>query len=62
MTGIDDYLKHLLNNLRTLREKARLSPREIEDRLILGPGWITRFEEGETTPNIYMLLASRDSS
>lgn len=57
MTGTDDYLKRLLNNLRTLREKAGLSPREIEDRLILGPGWVTRFEEGEITPNIDMLLA-----
>jgi transcriptional regulator with XRE-family HTH domain len=40
-----------------LREKANLSPGELEERLILGPGWITRFEEGETVPSIDMLLA-----
>ena len=57
MIGVDDYLKHLLRNLRALREKANLSPSELEERLILGPGWITRFEEGETVPSIDMLLA-----
>ena len=57
MTGVDGYLKHLLRNLRALREKANLSPSELEERLILGPGWITRFEEGETVPSIDMLLA-----
>lgn len=57
MTAMDGYLKHLLGNLRALREKANLSPGDLEERLILGPGWITRFEEGETVPSIDMLLA-----
>ena len=57
MTGVDGYLKHLLRNLRALREEANLSPRELEERLILGPGWITRFEEGETIPSLDVLLA-----
>jgi len=30
---------------------------ELEERLILGPGWITRFENGETVPSIDMMLA-----
>lgn len=57
MNKSDSYLKSLLGNLRTLREKAGMSANELEERLILGPGWITRFENGETTPSIDMLLA-----
>ncbi len=30
---------------------------QLEERLILGPGWITRFENGETVPSIDMMLA-----
>lgn len=51
------YLKSLLGNLRNLREKAGISASELEERLILGPGWIVRFEEGDTIPSIDMLLA-----
>lgn len=57
MTEASGYLKGLLGNLRTLREKAGLTASDLEERLILGPGWITRFEEGESVPNIDMLLA-----
>lgn len=51
------FLQTLLGNLRNLRERAGLSASEVEERLILGPGWITRFEEGTTIPSIDMLLA-----
>src|SRR5262245_25910165 len=51
------FLTALLANLRTLRERAGLSASEVEERLILGPGWITRFEEGTTVPSVDMLLA-----
>lgn len=57
MTEASGYLKALLGNLRILREKSGLKTSDLEERLILGPGWITRFEEGETIPNIDMLLA-----
>jgi len=57
MTEVDGYLKHLLCNLRTLRENAGLSTDDLEDRLILGPGWVTRFEAGKIVPSINMLLA-----
>ena len=57
MNGGDNYLGHLLRNLRTLREERGLSPDDLENRLILGPGWVTRFEEGEIVPSINMLLA-----
>ena len=57
MTEAHGYLKALLANLRGLREKAGLSESQLEDRLILGPGWISRFENGETVPSIDMVLA-----
>ena len=57
MTALDGYLQRLLRNLGALREKSGLSQRELEERLILGPGWIKRFEEGEAIPSIDMLLA-----
>lgn len=40
-----------------MRERANLSREQLEDRLILGPGWIRRFEEGATIPSLDMLLA-----
>lgn len=57
MSEASGYLKQLLGNLRILRERAGLTASELEEKLILGPGWITRFEEGETVPNIDMLFA-----
>lgn len=51
------YLKSLLANLRTLRERAGISESQLEERLILGPGWIGRFETGDTVPSIDMVLA-----
>ena len=54
---MDGFLTELLRNLRILRERAGLSQSELERRLILGPGWIKRFEEGQTLPSLDMLLA-----
>jgi transcriptional regulator with XRE-family HTH domain len=51
------YLKALLENLRTIRERAGLTESALEERLILGPGWVRRFETGETVPSIDMVLA-----
>lgn len=50
------YLRLLLGNLRALRERAGLSPEQLEEQLIWGPGWIMRFEEGETIPSTDVLL------
>lgn len=55
--GAHGYLKKLLLNLRQARERAGISTDQLEERLILGPGWIKRFEDGETVPSIDMLLA-----
>ena len=57
MTSVDGYLRDLLRNLRTLRKQANVSRSELERRLILGPGWIRRFEEADTLPSLDMLLA-----
>ena len=57
MNKENSYLKHMLNRLRSLRENANFSTTDLEKRLTLGPGWITRFEEGKTIPSFDMLLA-----
>lgn len=57
MTAAHGYLKQLLANLKVLRERAGMTDADLEEKLILGPGWIHRFEQGETTPSIDMLLA-----
>ncbi len=51
------YLQSLLKNLGRVRQKADLTQPQLEERLILGPGWIARFENGESVPSIDMLLA-----
>ncbi len=57
MTAAHGYLAALLGNLAIIRKKAGLSEAALEERLILGPGWIKRFEMAETIPSIDMLLA-----
>lgn len=47
----------LLGNLVRLREVSGLSRADLERRLVLGPGWISRFETGETLPSVDVLLA-----
>ena len=42
--------------LRSLRESRGLSPDLVEQKLILGPGWMTRFESGESLPSLSLLL------
>jgi transcriptional regulator with XRE-family HTH domain len=62
MAGAHSYLKLLLSNLKTIRDQANLSDSDLEERLILGPGWIHRFESGDTIPSIDMLLAILNES
>ena len=52
-----DYTKKILSNLRSLREKLGYSESDLEEKLILGPGWISRIESGETIPSIDELVA-----
>lgn len=51
------YLQALLRNIGALRLRAGLTEAQLEERLILGPGWIGRFERGESVPSIDMVLA-----
>jgi transcriptional regulator with XRE-family HTH domain len=57
VTEAHGYLKALLANLSDIRKRAKLTEAALEERLILGPGWIRRFETSETVPSIDMLLA-----
>lgn len=57
MPEAQGYLNALLGRLRQVRENAGLTEAGLEERLILGPGWVRRFETGETIPSIDMLLA-----
>lgn len=57
MTVAHGYLASLLANLGKIRQKARLTEAALEEKLILGPGWIHRFETAQTVPSIDMLLA-----
>lgn len=57
MSPTSPYLHAILSRLKLLREKAGISSSELEEKLILGPGWIERFERGETTPSLDMLVA-----
>lgn len=57
MTEAHGYLKAILANIARLRRRANLTDVALEERLILGPGWITRFETAESVPSIDMLLA-----
>lgn len=51
------YLQALLQNIGRVRERAGLTAAQLEERLILGPGWIERFESGQSVPSIDMVLA-----
>jgi transcriptional regulator with XRE-family HTH domain len=57
VTEAQGYLASLLGNLASIRKKAGLTEAALEEKLILGPGWIRRFETAQTVPSIDMLLA-----
>jgi transcriptional regulator with XRE-family HTH domain len=54
---ISPTLERLLDRMRVLREKSGLAPEDLEQQLILGPGWINRFEAGEAVPALDVLIA-----
>lgn len=57
MDGAKPIVSAVLGRLRDLREARGISEAALEERMILGPGWISRFESGQTVPNLDMLLA-----
>ncbi len=46
----------LLGRFRDIREAAGLTPEELDAQLIFGPGWVRRFETGDTVPSIDVLI------
>jgi len=50
----------VLKRLKELRAKYGVSSETIEDKLILGPGWVSRIESGKSVPNLDTLLAILD--
>jgi transcriptional regulator with XRE-family HTH domain len=57
MAKSSGYIEQLLGRLRSLRESRGLSPEQIEERLILGPGWISGIESGKIVPSLGLTLA-----
>ncbi len=47
----------ILQRLKEIRINAGVSEEQLEEQLILGRGWVARFESGETVPNLDLLLA-----
>lgn len=54
-------LRSLLGRFREIREHTGISPEMLDERLILGPGWVRRFESGETAPAIDVLVVMLDA-
>lgn len=50
-------MRAVQRNLRRIREQAGLTSAELEERLILGPGWVEHYENGETVPTVDILMA-----
>jgi transcriptional regulator with XRE-family HTH domain len=47
----------LIQRLKAFREAVGMSVNEAERTLLLGPGWISRIERGESIPSIDLMLA-----
>lgn len=50
----------IMARLRTLREAAGITEAELEERLILGPGWVSRIESAQAVPTVDVLLVMLD--
>jgi transcriptional regulator with XRE-family HTH domain len=50
-------MQRLFRQLKELREAADLSYDEVEQQLVLGPGWIHKFESGDIEPSLGTLAA-----
>jgi transcriptional regulator with XRE-family HTH domain len=47
----------LLKKLTALRQAAGFSKEDVEKKLVLGPGWVERFETGDRLPSLATLVA-----
>lgn len=57
MPSNSDYLNRLLVRLRQLREESDLAPTDVEERLILGPGWVSAIEAGNIFPSLDVIAS-----
>lgn len=51
-----DPTDHVLARIKAAREDAELTWEDLDKELILGPGWVRRFESGESTPDLRILF------
>ncbi len=52
-----DYLFRLLQRLSSFRLACNLSPAQVEERLILGPGWVSAVEAGHIHPSLDVIAS-----
>jgi hypothetical protein len=52
MNSNSDYLSILLNKLSVFRRESGFSTGEVEEKLILGPGWVKGIEDGDIVPSL----------
>lgn len=57
MNKQSDLLKKLLNRIKEARIKKNIEKEKIEESLILGPGWIDSFENGDVSITLETLLS-----
>lgn len=53
---VSSALAEIQKRIRDWRERRGLSTEDLEARLLLGPGWMTRFEVGASVPSLDFLL------
>lgn len=54
---VSPTVERILRRLHSFREEAGLAAQDMEEQLILGPGWVQRFEAGEAVPALDVLIA-----
>lgn len=52
MTSNSDYLGRLLARLSAFRAETKLTPAQVEEQLIMGPGWVGAIEAGDIHPSL----------
>ncbi|HJV06171.1 MAG TPA: BsaWI family type II restriction enzyme [Chromobacteriaceae bacterium] len=57
MTTNSDFLKQVLSRLKTFRLEAGLTEKDVENRLILGTGWVASIEVGKIIPTLDVIAS-----
>lgn len=57
MASNSDYLARLLQRLSAFRNQAGLTSAQVEERLILGPGWVDEIEAGAIHPSLDVIAS-----